>query len=100
MINELSKVERKKLKEEFLDIGKTDIYRKAQRIFFIAIFGAGFAILAISMHIFVRASILNFLVDGFLLIFTLFFIYRTSLIKRHELNKFFIEKNKPKKLQL
>ena len=87
-IKELSRKERKEIKEEFFAKGETEIYRKANRIYVIAIFGICFAITSIILHLFIRGNWTNFLVDGFLFAFTGYFIMRTAIIKQNELAKY------------
>jgi len=97
-INDLSKEEMKNIRDEFLAKGDTELYRKANRIFILAIIGLVFAVVSITFHAY--ANVLNWgnVIDGFLLLFTLFFIHRAILIKRGELNKYIMLKNLSKKL--
>jgi len=91
-INDLSKEEIKVLKEDFLVKGETDIYRKAQRIFIISIIGLIFSTTSITLHTYINALGAGNVIDAFLLVFTLFFIWRTTILKRNELNKFLMQK--------
>ena len=94
---DLSEEKRKEIKKEFLETGKTDIYRKANRIFIMAVFGACFAIVAMGVNIYTGGNTLNYVLDIFLLIFTLYFIFRTSIIKQLEFEKFIVQKSQANK---
>jgi len=91
--NKLTKDERKALKIEFLKKSESVIYRKANRIFWISVFGIIFALAVTVFDIYYQTGIINYILNIFLLIFTAFCAYRTSKIKKLELNKHFSIKN-------
>jgi len=89
----LSKEKKAALRKEFLETENAFIYRKANRIFNVAIFGLIIAVVAGIFNIYHQTGILNYLLDGMLFLFTAFAIFKTSRVKQYELNKYINQKN-------
>lgn len=90
---QLTKEEKKKIKVAFLNDKEASlIYYKANRIFNICVFGIVLAIGAGLFDILYKTGTINYVLDGLLFVFSILFLYKTSSMKNHEINKFALEK--------
>ncbi len=93
----LSKEEKTKLKKEFIKTEESLVYTKANKVLLVSIFGLLIAIVSIIFDIYYKNGLINYLMDGFLLIFSLIFVIVMSNIKLKEVNKYLINKKKSNK---
>jgi len=65
----------------------SDIYRKANRIYIIAILGVIVSLGTTAFDVFYKTGTINYILDGALFVFCAFFVYRMRTIKKREQNK-------------
>lgn len=92
----LSKEDKKAIKQEFLTKQESIVYKKASNIIIVSLAGILLALISTIFDIIYKMKTINFVMDGFLLIFSLIFLIIMSKIKLKEINKFLINKNKKK----
>ena len=92
----LSKEEKNKEKEAFLKTKECEVYKKAHKIFTLAIIGVIIAIISISFDLVYKTGIASYIMDILLFLFSLIFIVVMNNIKIKEINKFVINKKKTK----
>ena len=92
----LTKEEKREVKKSFLASEDCKLYKKANRIFIISIIGIIFACAAVTFDYIYKTSVINYVMDGLLFIFSAIFIYRMTKFKDNEINKYAL-KNKKKK---
>ncbi len=90
----LSKEEKGKIKEQFLNSKECTIYKKAERIFNICIFGIIFAIMAFVFDYSYHNGIFNYLTDLFLFILCLGVLLKMNKYKDGELNRYALKQKK------
>lgn len=90
----LSKEEQTKIKEEFLKNESSEVYKKSHKVFTIAIIGVIMAIISAAFDIVYKTGTVNYIMDGFLFLFSLVFLFVMNNIKLKEINKYVINKKK------
>ena len=93
-IKRLSRAERADIKAKFLANGGSLIYQKAHRLLVISVFGVLFALASAIYDVYQQTGLLNYLLDGILLIFCSFFIYKMHNIKLKEINQMALKEKK------
>ena len=91
--NELTTKERRELKKEFVVTDGSVIYHKANRIFKFSFLCMILSIMFLSFSLATQRGMMDYILDTFLSIFTFLCVWKTSQIKRKELNKFIKIKN-------
>jgi len=85
----------KNIKVEFLATEEAIVYKKAHRLFKFSVFGVAFALVVTIFDVYYQTGLWNYLLNGLLFVFCAFFIWRTTIMKKAELNKY-LSKPKPK----
>ena len=93
----LSKEERKKVKEKYLDSEDKVIYKKANRIIIIALLGVIIAIGSLVFDYIFKNGLVSYIFDGSLLVFSIVCIIYMNNIKVKEINKYVLKDKKIKK---
>jgi len=96
-IDRLSKEEKQKLIKELLETEQSVLYKKSRRVFVICVIGLIYGGFITLYDILNQAGIIHYVLDGILIVFTVFFAYKTYDMKRVVLNKFALEKKNKKK---
>lgn len=94
--DKLNKEEKETLKIDYLKSEDTKVYRKAGKITIFCILGI---IVSIGSGIFdyiYKTGILNYIIDGFLFLFSIIVFIRMQQIKRNLLNKFALSRKNDK----
>jgi len=84
----LSKENKKKLKQKFLNSKESILFKKGNKIVVVSIIGIAIAFISAIFDIIYKTGILNYVLDGLLFIFSLIFSIIFSKIKLKEINKF------------
>lgn len=83
------------IKEKFLKSKDSQIFKKADKITKIALFGIIFSLFSFGFDWAYYAKAINFALDGFLFIISLVFFLKMQKVKSKEINKYAL-KNKEK----
>jgi len=95
-IKTLTKDQKRKLKKELLASEEGLIYRKANRLYIICIVGITYALFVTAYDIYNQTGLINYILDGLLFVFSGIFALKVTNIKRQELYKYYVSKQKEK----
>ncbi len=94
--DKLSKEEKEKVKLEFSKENDYKVYKKTEKIIVFCILGIIVSIASGIFDYIYRTGILNYIIDGFLFLFSVIVFFRMQNIKKNMLNKFALSKKKDK----
>ena len=86
--DKLSKEEKKIVKEKYKSSDDSRVYKKAAKIIIFCILGVLVSIIAGVFDYIYKTGTLNYVIDGFLLIFSVIVLIRMLIIRRKLINKF------------
>ena len=92
----LDKEKRKELKKEFLSVEDSTVYKKCNKIFIISILGIVLSLIAGAFDFIFKNGVLNYIVDGVLLVFCIVILFLMNSSKSKEINKYALKKKKTK----
>lgn len=92
----LEKDKRKEIKDEFVHSVDAVIYKKINRLFILSIIGIFIAVISASFDILFKTGTVNYVLDGLLLVFSIYFLFKTKKLKDNEVNKFALSKKEEK----
>ena len=92
----LDKEKRKELKKEFLTSNDSIVYKKCHKIFIVCIIGIILSLIAGAFDFVFKNGVLNYIVDGVLLVFCIVVLFLMNSSKSKEINKYALNKKKVK----
>lgn len=92
----LSKEEQTKIKDKFLEDESSVVYKKSHKVLTIAVIGIIMSLISTAFDIVYKTGTINYIMDGFLFVFSLIFIFVMNNIKLKEINKYVVNKKKVK----
>lgn len=94
--DKLTKEEKGNIKKEFLETDEKKVYTKASKIVIFCIIGIVISIISGVFDYIYKTGIINYVIDGFLFLFSIIVLFRMQKIKKNLLNRFAISKKKDK----
>lgn len=88
------------MKEQYLKMKDSFLYKKAHRIVVVSIIGVSIALISTFFDIIYKTGFLNYILDSLLFIFSLIFLIIFRNIKLKEINKYAIKKIKVNKKEV
>ena len=92
----LTKDEMKSIKNDFLKSKDSKVYKKSNKIVILSIIGIVFSFVAGTFDYLYKTGTINYVMDGLLFVFSLFFLCKLAKIKNDEINKFALKNKKNK----
>lgn len=88
----LPKEEKNKIKEKFLKSSESIIYKKANKVVIVSIIGILIAVISIVFDFWYKTDLINYILDGFLFLFSLIFLVIFYKTKIKQINIYAINK--------
>ncbi len=92
----LTKEEKNKIKEKFLETDKTSIYKKAGKIIILANIGILISLLSLLFDFVYKMGWVNYLMDSLLFVFSGLFVIVMKNIQMKQLNTYALSQKKAK----
>ncbi len=94
--DKLTKEEKNAVKKEFIQTEESKVYKKANKMVIFCVIGVLISILAGTFDFIYKTGILNYIIDGFLFLFSIIVLFRMQKIKKNLLNKYAVSNKKDK----
>ena len=90
--DKLSKEEKEKVKIEYKNSEESKVYKKASKIIIFCLLGILISFIAGGFDYIYKTGTLNYIIDGFLLLFSIIVLIRMIMIRKNLINKFALSK--------